>query len=64
MSFVLQLFGESSYSQSGPKILEGGGSLGQWDHVPTLNREIPGLNPLNRALRLNSVMRLPVILPN
>ena len=25
MSFVLQLFGESSYSQSGPKILEGGG---------------------------------------
>ena len=24
MSFVLQLFGESSYSQSGPKILEGG----------------------------------------
>ena len=28
MSFVLQLFGESSYSQSGPKILEGGGGGG------------------------------------
>ena len=28
MSFVLQLFGESSYSQSGPKILEGGGEFG------------------------------------
>ena len=28
MSFVLQLFGESSYSQSGPQILEGGGEFG------------------------------------
>ena len=28
MSFVLQLFGESSYSQSGPKILEVGGEFG------------------------------------
>ena len=65
MSFVLQLFGESSYVHSRcnklPKVVqkirgggrgEGGCSLAQWDDAPTLNREVPGLNPLNRALKL------------